>query len=247
MTASVTPCSTCSRVLTSRNANSPESASSTNSTVPAERYWTGSSSAPRRVEQRARAPRRRDAARASPRSPSDAVAAWSSRVRRARRPCPSPSPNACTSMWRASPTNRSRNTAAMPNACSLWRIARSTTAGRSAVVGTTSMPIPPPPATLFTSNGIARSALGFGHRLVDVRRRQRPSRQQRDARGRRRDARLVLRAEPSDLIGRGPDEDEAGVLHRRREPGVLGEEPVARDAPRRRPSRRRVEQPVWSR
>ena len=87
------------------------------------------------------------------------------------------------------------------------------------------MPMPPPPATLLTRTG-KPTELGRGDRGVDVVERPRPAQQRHTGVGGR-GARLVLGAEPPDLLGRRPDEHEAGVLDRGRGVGVLGEEPVA--------------------
>ena len=89
--ASVTGCSTCSRVFISmnqiRSARSPSDASAMNSMVPAPTYSTAFAAFTAAAVSAARGGCRSCPARGLPRSPSDDGAAWSSRVRTDARYC----------------------------------------------------------------------------------------------------------------------------------------------------------------
>ena len=153
VTASVTACSTWSRVFTSRNASSPASASNRNSTVPAERYADRREQAARRVEQRRRAARRRGRSRRLLHhllvAALQRAVALAERRRRRRRRRRTPAPR------RGGPARQPlEEHAAARSVCSLWRMtALDHRRQLAASSGTTLMPMPPPPAVLFTITG----------------------------------------------------------------------------------------------
>ena len=105
-TSSVTPCSTWSRVLTSRNQKEPSG--DRGGTPPSRHSEAGRAGDPdrHRMELTSRV-RRRDPAPAPPRRASDVDAGASSRAPRSRRR-PVASPRSWTSMWRAGTISRSR-------------------------------------------------------------------------------------------------------------------------------------------
>ena len=150
-TSSVTPCSTCSRVLTSRNQKLP-SGSWRNSQVAALRR---PASRPSRI---ARPWRCRRCASLSPGAGASSTSFWCRRCsEQSRSPrattAPSASARSWTSMCRAGRISRSRYTDPSPNADAASREPLTSAAGRSSGRVTRRMPRPPPPAAALTSNG----------------------------------------------------------------------------------------------
>ena len=151
-TASVTGCSTWSRALTSRKAGSNVSASTRNSTVPADRYDTDS------ARLRAVSANRRRVSSGRPKAGDSSTTFWLRRcMEQSRSPSvttpPTPLPNTCTSTWRARSMNFSTNTPEEPKLASANRRTRSKASRSSSASRHTDMPMPPPPATAFNITG----------------------------------------------------------------------------------------------
>ena len=223
MTSSVTGCSTCSRVLTSRKQNAPvgvhDELDGARAGV-AERLARGHGGAPTAR----RAGRRRRPATGTPRRSSGACAGSSSRARTARRRCRArrrgSAPRRGGGRRRSAPGTRCRR-----------RTRTRPPAGRSrrprparAASTTIRMPRPPPPNAALTSTGKPMRAASAVRSVPAVDRHA----GQRGHPGRRHHRLgLGLRAHGRDRLGRRPDEREPGRRAVAGEPGVLREEPVA--------------------
>ena len=233
MTASVTACSTCRRVFTSRNATRAESASTTNSTVPAERYRTGSSRRAGRVEECGAHLRRRGSAPASPRPPSGGAAAWSSRGRRARRRAAVAVAehlhlDVARAGARAARGRRARSrTRCSPGA---WPVERSRAVGR---VRHTQHADPAAAGGRLHQHRVARRA-GAARSPRRRRRPRSPGQERHPAAAASLRGAECLAPKPADLLGRRSDEREAGGLDRARRTRRARRGTRSRGGPRRR-------------
>ncbi len=151
VTSSVTGCSTCSRVFTSRNEIVP-SAARRNSTVPAPRYCTSAQIARAASWNAARCASVRPGAGAS------SMSFWLRRcMEQSRSPTtttpPRPSPSTCTSMCRGLSRKRSTKHSPRPNAAVASRVAASNASATSDSSRTTLSPRPPPPNAALIAIG----------------------------------------------------------------------------------------------